>query len=919
MNWYKNDDKNGGAQAVAIKECKENEVSIKSWTQKLGQMWGSLTAEKLLKLLESNYGIYELFTKYPLKMFFDIDKKVEQQITNEEAELFLEKVKNEITELFPDSDMAISGSVRETKVSYHIVLNNYVIQNEGEMLMVKALVKYMKENIGDYYDWKVYHKNRPMKAINQSKLDGRVQEIIENENWKKHLITCYVNEHSLPFPDFKPEIKEEIMLQKSKGKFDIGLLPKLNKLTPNNIDWLTIKAKDVVDLLPCSKDFNHDYTHKVARFCYTNNIEFEYFLTWISQKHNPMTNEIRNKWLFHWNNLHKYPACSIESMKTILAYYYPDIKKDIHLRKFKQLFDLPEDINLTKIDRLEQEHYKDEYKVTILHLGMGSGKTAQTIDYLHKNINFCWVGHRQSLHQNTLQRIRSSGLECVDYQSGTAKTKSNIYSEATALSICINSLHYIKDEIEFNCVVVDEVESLLDAYMGDFMKNKRENFDRLCKLIYRAKKVILIDAFITRRTIEFVRAIEKDISIDFVTADVKINKTIIFNNSVREGEDDNYDEIEDTKTTSINEICKTLKDGKKVFIFYPYKYDMEQITMVIEKRTNKKGICYNADVDDAIKKTLKSVNEVWSQHDFVITNTCITCGVNYDLHMFDQVWLFLASIVKPREAIQVSARIRYLKSNTIYVSFLGNLKNPPVYKDDTNAINHRVYTNVYKNALIEDKSPRRKTFEIFCSKAGYKMTKANMIIDKEICNEMKKLFDETNTYITFDKINMIDSSQAEEIQNNVCGHISTMYERLCLQKYYYLQKFGENVDKSILQDAWDNNYIDFFEKYRDIDETENVFKEIQESNKWETIFPPSSFKSIKIEQTTIDKIFSCYNFRTLTKCSSKNLIFKDIMNKKFEKNIIITETDSNKNVSWKVSEDFNELKNRLIEATEYYI
>jgi hypothetical protein len=257
---------------------------------------------------------------------------------------------------------------------------------------------------------------------------------------------------------------------------------------------------------------------------------------------------------------------------------------------------------------------------------------------------------------------------------------------------------------------------------------------------------------------------------------------------------------------------------------------MEQIHIVLEKATNKKGLFYNADVDDCIKGTLKNVNEVWSDIDFVITNTCITCGVNYDLEMFDTVWLFLAGFVKPREAIQVSARIRHLKSNTINVVVLGNLLNRGCYEDDTKKINHKVYTNIFNNALIEDKAPRRKAFEIFCCKAGYRMSKEDLIINKEICNEMKKLFEETDTTICFDKIEKIDNSIADEIQNKVCSHISTMYDRLCLQKYFFLQKFDANVELDILEEAWNTDYIFFFEKITIINNSENIFKEIQNTN-----------------------------------------------------------------------------------------
>jgi hypothetical protein len=52
-------------------------------------------------------------------MYFDIDKKGETDNN------FLDKIKQDILEYFPNAEMAVSGSLTTEKVSYHIVLQNY--------------------------------------------------------------------------------------------------------------------------------------------------------------------------------------------------------------------------------------------------------------------------------------------------------------------------------------------------------------------------------------------------------------------------------------------------------------------------------------------------------------------------------------------------------------------------------------------------------------------------------------------------------------------------------------------------------------------------------------------------------------------------------------------------------------------------
>ena len=73
--------------------------------------------------------------------------------------------------------MAVSGSVTDEKTSYHIILNSYLIKNEKDRDYIKNIVKYLNETYDDSFDWKVYNKNRNMKAVNQSKGDGRIQQI----------------------------------------------------------------------------------------------------------------------------------------------------------------------------------------------------------------------------------------------------------------------------------------------------------------------------------------------------------------------------------------------------------------------------------------------------------------------------------------------------------------------------------------------------------------------------------------------------------------------------------------------------------------------------------------------------------------------------------------------------------------------
>ena len=157
QNWLKNNTDNGGALHETIKNRNAKHIIVHSHTQGNGRLWTQMTEEQLLTNIAKNNGLYEVITHYPYKVYFDIDK--EQKPDPE----YLNKIINKIDELFEDSDMAISGSITDDKTSYHIILNNYLVDSEEERKQLKHIVKYLNEHFDDGFDWKVYTQNRNMK------------------------------------------------------------------------------------------------------------------------------------------------------------------------------------------------------------------------------------------------------------------------------------------------------------------------------------------------------------------------------------------------------------------------------------------------------------------------------------------------------------------------------------------------------------------------------------------------------------------------------------------------------------------------------------------------------------------------------------------------------------------------------------
>ena len=134
----------------------------------------------------------------------------------------------------------------------------------------------------------------------------------------------------------------------------------------------------------------------------------------------------------------------------------------------------------------------------------------------------------------------------------------------------------------------------------------------------------------------------------------------------------------------------------------------------LEAQTGKKGIKYHGNADAETSKTLKAVNETWCKYDFVLTNSKITVGVNYDeiedSKMFDLVFVSLANFSMERDVIQSSRRCRQTKEKLIKFTFFDKRKNTKNYKNESILCeNFPIYNKLVKDVLIERRAPLQET------------------------------------------------------------------------------------------------------------------------------------------------------------------------------------------------------------------
>lgn len=897
--------KNAGSMKYVMKQIKDapNKKLIHIHNTKNGRMWGAIEHDDILKWINKNIGLFEVITEnYPAKVYFDID-------TEEGQDVDLNKIKTIIKKYFGENTkMAISGYTNP-KVSYHICLYEYGIYSNEDLQELKALVKYINQNENQFFDWKVYTNNRNMKAINQSKPKKSIQNIIEEDDPKNHLITFFIDTIKYKLPKFSiqhPKI-ETIKMENNTIKMDYSQLPKLILKLPDDIDLSN--ALEILQIIPLNgSDYSHSWTWRIALFCVNNGLTCNDFIQWYQNKSDD--EDKIDKWKFiHWPNVieasKKYPITKKSMLKT-LQLFYPNILLNKDLRIFSNKFIIKNDIHYT--DYLTLEDFKTDKKTIIINIQMGGGKTHNTIQYLKTKQNFCWITPNIALAENTHYRIKKENIQCVNYRNGNSlDERKDKISKAYNLMICLNSLKYVKQN--YDILVIDEIETFLKLWFNNSTLNiwLDECWDKFITLVKNCKKLILLDAFLSKTTLDFLDSLNIDYTIIKKTTETNNRKIIKYQN---------FNQI-------VNKIINKIKSGNKCIIFYPYKNaqhrkklpSMAEFVDVIVKKTNRKGIYHNADACDENNKLLDNVNKNWINYDFVVSNNKINVGLNFDIDYFDEVYLMVAGFNSPRDIVQFSYRARTLKSNLINYCLLDK-QNPNIDVEIQNVEKYNdVYKSLFENVLIEKRSPIEDTMDFFFSKANYDVIgNCYEIISSD------KLDFELIDYYDYDNLQILNNDNVKDIIKKTCCMESNVVEKLSLRRFFYDMKFHYDTPNEIKSDIWNNNKINFMDNCLNILYSNDVIQKLKDNYGWELYLPEEIQGNFKFNHDDLDNIFNNVNFKYLNKDkTSHNLILKSYLDTVYGVHLYERKGANNKNV-YKVSNTLKEVYINVVENhnKDYY-
>lgn len=857
-----------GSQEILLEKMNKSQKLFKCVVDNR-HSWRIFEDDEIVDTITNNNGyICEILSSYPRKVYFDVD-------CNDPTNLSLDDVKTIINKYFENAEYAISGSETDKKKSYHIVLTNYIIKNINDLQTMKTLVKYIANTECPYFDWLVYSKNRAMKCINQSKPDREQQLIIENNDPKEHFINSFFKGNEKQIKQIELEIQN-----KTKHIHLQDFIPNDKPLElPNDFQQEDlINAKKLLMLMPCNPETKYPILYKMIIYCINNGLTFDDFWLWKQQK----SSKSKDKYLFEWNNTitnHKDYTFSMNTMKKCLQFIYPQLvdvesETDIITKKFNKSLDIQQ----TLINRIEKEHFSVKQKAIIFNIGMGGGKTTMTVDYLkNSNKNFIWLAPRQALVMNTFQRFELNKMDVVNYlKCGTSRAiKYKKINNANNLILECESLNYLSDTTKYEVVVIDEIETVLNTWDSEtHTKNIVNNFSNFCNLLKNCKKIMLLDAFITTKTSQFLNLLGISDIITYGSNYKPIKKKLIFNSGYIE---------------TIDKICNDLFNKKKLYIFYAFKssnkkhYSIEELrSRILEKCfENKidyvpKILVYHGDMDDCKKKTLYDVNVEWDKYDCILTTSSITVGVNYEGLNFDKIYLMVSGCVNNvRDVIQTSMRIRTPKENIIEMYFFDKmtkniLKRPEYYnkiftEEETKLTNyefHKTYKWLIDNIFIEKQSNFIDVFYRFCNLTNYDYGDALIKQDKHKNQTFKNELFESKILISYNSLKEIKVDDIKSYELKVWNYEATMQEKFEIQKYYFDCKFWK-LDKDELEFVWNNRLDKFFDNRKT-----KVIDYIIEDNKLDELIE-LKLNKITVSDKTKDYIQENYSYIDIKKENQK--------------------------------------------------
>jgi hypothetical protein len=486
----------------------------------------------------------------------------------------------------------------------------------------------------------------------------------------------------------------------------------------------------------------------------------------------------------------------------------------------------------------------DNYDIEILYANLGLGKSFQIKQMLkkHKFKRVLLISSRKTFSKEKTAELKSIYPNFYDYTDETVSDSWD-WLQFKQLAIQVESLKHLSDIdycTKYDCVILDEIESILYQFSSSTNKqNSLINFNTFMCILSYQPKIIMADAFITNRTLEFTRNLKQ--LFDFKVK-LSHNRYSSLNRTANIiGNAKNVSEISTIKIDFINHIISSLENNKIICVCVASRSFKQRIIQKIYDRFGeefKKHIKeYDSYTNDDSMNDLKNVNYNWTENvKLLIYTSKISIGINYDVKgIYDTIYIY-GSVCCPivRDIIQSHYRVRHINSKNIYIALYSGII--PDYNDDeidlvyvenmNKQIDNRFesnyqwtskfFRNIYENIInynsLEEKIGKLsydKLFTHFMKLIGYDIK--NIINNEHIQNNNNNeeenwfdiSYDEYNRYKLLKKCDGKNPNECiEKYEYLQLKGRATRSDKMILSVYYFrttIFKFKESIEENIIK------------------------------------------------------------------------------------------------------------------------
>ncbi len=761
-----------------------------------GQYYCRYTAEFLEKSLKGNNYLHEILYRQPTKLFVDIDVKCESKTPNKELEGYYYDTIDEVKGIFRDiiggddeivfikSEALGVNSDGIYKYSCHLIARDHYITHQNRKLLGNYLSKKLSEVSNYYVDKGLFNDKVKLKLPNQLKtkdklegLENRAQRIDKGTHLMDYVLQNVRGKTCVD--DRLIAIGKKFKVKGDKLIREMNLKPVTDRKTPK-VEGLTrldpLKILSLFDKRP--KHMSQQFHRRVMIWSIAQGVSFNQWFNMFSDywtnpylDHNRGKKIIKGQNMFHrkiwqsqWNQLEKKAIpVKMDWIKKVLQAQYPDFREEDYQKFNKDIIDADNikgcgDYTIFEPTR-ESPHLpvkmikKIKKKYILLSTGLGQGKTWDTQiltgEIVKKGGNVIYICNRIALKEDILGKFIDAkkfnlGDDTYDYKHIKSGRKS-LPSKGYVLLTTLESLPQFPIR-GYDLVVVDECEAVNMTFLTDgsksTMKGRYESVaNAYGELLTTAKKVIMCDGLMMKRTLDYI----DDIEGTTIHKNHPYHTIVSKNKNLQERTIIYY--RDDPKCSAhyrfMNDLLAHMKGGKRVYLFMPHltgKSSPLQISRDKGQDVEGQGVlllknyfmkyCGLTDTDIKLhygnsktNKNLQDVNGYWKNGKLVLSTSCITNGVSYDnkKSIYDSVWLLTdSSFISARDTAQISARMRHLKECEIRVCDLTNGASPtmfnrpnyisrPEFKNDINMDTGLINANVAKWRIKDPKNMKHKT------------------------------------------------------------------------------------------------------------------------------------------------------------------------------------------------------------------